>query len=235
MFERIIKRLVVNPATLNRASSIEALGLASATLDERLAQLLAERFIADGTWQVPTLVRSRTSQLCDDPAYAADSDHRYMSPKTLRRWKWAAKRFDRMPSSYRETLRAGYGALLQLTALLDRAGAPMMTGSDAVGAIWEVPGKSLHQEFDELGAAGLTPLRVLQMTTVRPAEFLDATAHMGSVEVGKYADLVILDADPTCSVANLHGIRGVVSGGRYHSQADLEATKARVASQRSAE
>ena len=83
-------------------------------------------------------------------------------------------------------------------------------GSDSGGAAWEVPGLALHQEFDELARAGLSPLRVLQLTTSNAAEFLDAAAVMGSVDAGKHADLVLLEANPLESVDHLHRISGEV-------------------------
>jgi adenine deaminase len=110
----------------------------------------------------------------------------------------------------------------------------MLAGSDSGGAAWEVPGLALHQEFDELARAGLSPLRVLQLTTSNAAAFLDATAVMGSVDAGKRADLVLLEANPLESVDHLHRIGGVVRGGRYLGPADLGALKAKVARQSAA-
>jgi imidazolonepropionase-like amidohydrolase len=107
-------------------------------------------------------------------------------------------------------------------------------GSDSGGAAWEVPGLALHQEFDELARAGLSPLRVLQMTTWNAAEFMNATDVMGSVAAGKHADLVLLEANPVESVDHLRRICGVVRGGRYLGPADLDALKKKVAATRSA-
>jgi imidazolonepropionase-like amidohydrolase len=144
------------------------------------------------------------------------------------------EKFSGYPASARQTFRAVYGVLLNLTKVLDEAGVPMLAGSDSGGAAWEVPGLALHQEFDELARAGLSPLRVLQMTTWSAAEFMNATDVMGSVAAGKHADLVLLDANPVESVDHLHRICGVVRGGRYLGPADLDALKEKVAATRSA-
>ena len=103
----------------------------------------------------------------------------------------------------------------------------MLAGSDESGG-WEVPGFSLHVEFDELAKVGLSPLRILQMTTCDAAEFLGRTGTMGSVGPGKGADLVLLDADPTLDVRNLHRVAGVVRAGFYFGRKDLDALLARV-------
>jgi imidazolonepropionase-like amidohydrolase len=73
----------------------------------------------------------------------------------------------------------------------------MMVGTDGGG---QAPGQSIHQEFDELAKAGLSPLKILQMTTLNPAEFLGRTGTMGSIDVGKNADIVLLDGNPVESV-----------------------------------
>ena len=157
-----------------------------------------------------------------------------MAPTVLRGWSKAAKKFSAFPASARQTFRAVYGVMLNLTKVLDEVGVPMLAGSDSGGAAWEVPGLALHQEFDELARAGLSPLRVLQMTTWNAAEFMNATDVMGSVAAGKHADLVLLEANPVESVDHLHRICGVVRGGRYLGPADLDALKEKVAATRSA-
>ncbi len=157
-----------------------------------------------------------------------------MAPSVLRGWSKAAKKFSGFPDGARQTFRDVYGVMLNLTKVLDEAGVTMLAGSDSGGAAWEVPGLALHQEFDELARAGLSPLRVLQLTTSNAAAFLDATAVMGSVDAGKHADLVLLEANPLESVGHLHRIGGVVRGGRYLGPADLDALKAKVAAARSA-
>jgi Amidohydrolase family len=185
LFAHVLKRVVLNPINLTRPPDVDILDHAAATFDEDAAASLAERFARDGTWQVPTLIRSRAMHTGDDPAFAADPDLRYVSPSALRSWSRASKKFARFPASSRQTFRVVYATLLRLTKLLDDAGVTMLAGSDACGAAWEVPGIALHQEFDELARAGLSPLRVLQMTTWNAAEFLGATDVMGSVSAAK--------------------------------------------------
>lgn len=66
------------------------------------------------------------------------------------------------------------------------------------------------------------------MTTVNGAEFLGQASTMGTVDRGKNADLVLLNANPIESAQNLHMIAGVVRAGRYYSRSDLDAILARV-------
>ncbi|MCA3183281.1 MAG: amidohydrolase family protein [Cupriavidus sp.] len=98
----------------------------------------------------------------------------------------------------------------------------MIAGSDVTG-IWCIPGFSLQAEFRQLAQAGFTPLDVLQMTTLNAAAFLGRTSSMGTVEEGRNADLVLLEADPLADVANLARIGGVFLRGRYQPKAALQA------------
>ena len=76
-----------------------------------------------------------------------------------------------------------------------------------------------------LEQAGLSPLDVLQMTTLDGAQYLGRESTMGCVAEGKDANLVILTDDPLVSVQNLHNISAVVRAGVYHSAADLDGMK----------
>ena len=117
-----------------------------------------------------------------------------------------------------------------LPKLLKTNGVKMLAGSDtAVIATWVIPGVSLHQEFRHLAASGLSPLEILQMATLNGAEFLRRQATMGTVDEGKNADLVLLDANPIADVANLDKISGVFLKGKYFSKAALDKLKSDVA------
>ena len=92
---------------------------------------------------------------------------------------------------------------------------------------------SPERMFDAFAKAGLSPLRVLQTTTLDGAEYLDSTSTMGTVEPGKVADLVVLEANPIESVQNLHRVLGVMRAGQYFSDADLATIEQDVAAARS--
>ena len=64
--------------------------------------------------------------------------------------------------------------------------------------------------------------RALQTATINPAKFLDKLSDFGTVEKGKIADLVLLDADPVNDVGNTQKISAVFSNGRYYSRAQLD-------------
>ena len=200
------------------------------TYDAGRCASVAQTFAKNNTWHVPTLIRLRTQRFIDDPAYANDPNLAYVSRTTKASWLAATARYLAMPSTAVTTYHEYFNHELALPSLLKQNGVSMLAGSDtAVIANWVIPGFSLHQEFSLLTAAGMTPLDILQMTTLNGATFLGRTATMGSVEQGKNADLVILSANPMASASNLDKVAGVFLRGKYYSSAALTQMKANVA------
>jgi len=92
---------------------------------------------------------------------------------------------------------------------LFRGGVNVGTGTD----IWQIP-TGAHLELEQLVAAGLTPLQAIQAATGNSARILGAEKNLGTIEVGKWADLVILDADPLSDIRNTRKIWQVIQSGR---------------------
>ena len=99
---------------------------------------------------------------------------------------------------------------LQVVAAMWRAGVKIMAGTD--GPLSEA-GPMLHRELALLVQSGLTPLAAIQAATIGPAEFIGKLDQYGSIEPGKVADLLILDANPLVDIANTKRISAVVLGG----------------------
>lgn len=222
----LIQKRLINPAAFEDVGDVERLQRALNTYDEGKCRALAASFVANNTWHVPTLVRLRTQELADAPEYQTDPALQYMDPAAIKKWRDVTDRFRKLPPTSLATFREAYGRQLKLAKLLNQSGVRMMTGTDDGG---QVPGQSLQQEFAELSKAGFTPLTILQMATINPAMFLERTDRMGTVEVGKNADLVVLDANPLLSIQSLDRIAAVVRDGRYLSAADLATLRSKVA------
>ena len=108
------------------------------------------------------------------------------------------------------------------TRQLHAAGVKLLAGSDAPQPFL-FPGFSLHDELGLLVRAGLTPLEALQTATINPAEFFGMQGALGTVEEGKVADLVLLDANPLENIANTKRIAAVIANGRLFDRAALKA------------
>ncbi len=227
---KVLEKTVINPAAAaSEGGDVPPMKRAFSSFDEARCRSAIDRIKATGAWQVPTLIRLKTIYMADDPVFAQDPNLKYVAPAKHADWQEVTANFIKTyPPADREVMRQGYEFSLRIVKLLDEQGARMLAGSDASGSGWEVPGFALHQEFDELARAGLTPLRILQMTTSEAAAFLGRNATMGHIAVGTNADMVLLDRDPTQDVGALHAIIGVVRAGFYYDAAKLAALKARV-------
>jgi imidazolonepropionase-like amidohydrolase len=225
-----MQKLLVNPAAFTDPVDVARIQRALDTYSADKAAAMATQLAEHGTWQVPTLVRLRSMQYAGAPEYDRDELLSYLPAKNIRRWRKVTAKFLALPAEARATYRALYPRQLDLAGLFAEQGVPMMTGTD--GGSMLAPGLTLRQEFGELAEAGLSPLKILQMTTTDPAEYLGREDKMGTVEPGRNADLVVLDANPLDDVKNLHRINAVIRAGKHYPAAELAALKARVASSR---
>lgn len=188
------------------------------TYDARKAASLYATLRANGTWQVPTFTvlhsGAYANELSNDPRL------RYMpaSVRTL----WASASARQRTAEQMANQRRFFDRRLQLAGEMHRAGVGLLAGSDALNP-YCFPGFSLHDELEWLVKAGLHPMAALQTATWNAALFLGRQADFGTVEPGKIADLVLLDADPTLDIRNTRRIAAVVAAGRLYTRADLDA------------
>jgi len=227
--QAVILRAIANPVMFTAPDEAARYARVIDTYSEAKLRDLAAELVAAGMWQVPTLIRIRTQMHGDDRMYRSDPNLRYVPAVMRTMWEELAQQFPtRLSPTARETLDRLFELLHKLVKPLKAAGVKMMAGSDSGGSAgWAIPGFSLHQEFDLLAEAGLSPLEILQMTTLNGAEFLGREASMGSVAVGKDANLVLLNANPMETARNLHGVSAVVRAGTYLSADALSAMKQR--------
>lgn len=223
--KRIIERMIANPVHSHSVLEYAVIDEVTSSYDEAKCRAQAKVFADNATWQIPTLIRLRTMQFGDAEIYRNDPDLQYVSASRRAMWNELAEQFGtEISTEHRQALERLFDYQLKLTKVLDDAGVPMLAGSD-LGGQWVLPGSGLHHEFELLSEAGLTPLRILQMTTLNGAKFLGRESSLGAVEVGKDADLVLLDENPLADVKNLASINAVVRAGQLHARADLEALK----------
>jgi imidazolonepropionase-like amidohydrolase len=120
----------------------------------------------------------------------------------------------------------GKAFFLKLTAVINEMNqlhVPLLAGTDVgLGNPYTFAGFSLHDELASLVQAGLTPLEALQTATINPARFLNKESEFGSIEKGKLADLILLDANPLEDIHNTTKINAVVANGKYLSRTDLD-------------
>ena len=191
---------------------------------------------ANGSWVSPTLVVMRwiASQARSLDEMKANPNLKYVHPLLQSKWL-VANRYNRNSSP---KLIAYFDKMVEFHQRLVRAlkaeGVPIVAGSDTLASA-VVGGFSLHEELELLVSAGLTNEEALASATRLPAEWLGTNGDRGTIEVGKRADLVLLDANPIEDIANARKIAGVFVGGRWSDHAKLDAMMADLARRNEAE
>jgi hypothetical protein len=181
--------------------------------------------VRQGTWIVPTYNYWRSI-----------SDHSYYGPQGLQeraclrylpvslREEWARRYqsdLQKITEEAAQKSRKKFMERLSFVKRLQSAGVGVLAGTDS-DMPYTVPGFDLHDELAMLVEGGLTPLEALQAATLNPAKYLGRLDSSGTVERGKVADLVLLEANPLEDIRNVSRISAVIADGRYLSKATLE-------------
>jgi imidazolonepropionase-like amidohydrolase len=195
---------------------------ALATQDDARCRALMERFARNGTWQVPTLVATRGYAQMRELAAAGDPRLRYVPREAEGFWTPSTNPFtSRFPEEIWATVQAQYRRMEALVRMMVAAGVPILAGSDTPNP-WVFPGFGLHDELELLVEAGLTPLQALQAATLNPARFLGRADELGTVTIGKLADLLVLEGNPLEDISHTRGIRAVIADGRLYRRGELD-------------
>jgi imidazolonepropionase-like amidohydrolase len=199
------------------------------TFDGATAQSLFALFVKNGTWQCPTLTLLRAQ--IDDPLLANDPRLKYLSREV--RAKWDDGYYKNVPPDPRAAIvklnRLQFDEALRLVGLMHKAGVRILAGTDTMNPQC-FPGFGIHEELALLVDAGLSPLAALQAATRNAAEFMGQLDRRGTIEVGKTADLVLLDKDPLADIHNTRSIQAVVLRGKLYPRAALDAMLAKAQS-----
>jgi imidazolonepropionase-like amidohydrolase len=193
------------------------------TYSEKTCDALIAKFRANHTWQTPTLVLLRHDAYPTPQSDAALADPLQFVPKTIvSRWRDVRKKQDQLASPVEFELRNQlFKRSSQVVAKMQDAGVGVLAGTDSA-APELVPGLSLHEELTLLTQAGLSPMQALQAATRNPADFLGVSQKQGTVEVGKNADLLLLDANPLDDIRNSEKIRALIIHGKLLDRASLD-------------
>jgi Amidohydrolase family len=193
-----------------------------ASFSEARAQELFARFKKNGTWQCPTLTVLRAIAWLDEPAFINDPRLKYTAPMV--RMIWDPKRdfrFKSTPPSEYALRKLEFKRSLELVGAMNKAGVGLLAGTDEMNP-YCFPGFSLHDELSLLVKAGLTPLDALRAATINPAKYFGKDGSTGTVDLGKEADMVLLDANPLDDIQNTTKIHAVVADGRLFDRAALQ-------------
>jgi imidazolonepropionase-like amidohydrolase len=199
---------------LGRLDWLEWMELDGPELTAMIRELAERRIPVD-----PTLITYHTKFVGNDPRWTEHPDLELV-PEMAARWRegwtfvadWTHDDFAR-----------GRRLWPKVEALIRRyhdGGVLLAAGSDLPNP-WTIPGVSLHEELELLVEAGIPAPEVLRIATRNGAEALGLLDELGTVEVGKRADLLVLSADPTADIRQTRSIEAVIQGGQVMRPAEL--------------
>ena len=164
--------------------------------------------------------------------YYEDARIDYMPEYAMSGWRWITES-DSILSEENSLMfnadKTNYELMLSLIQPLQESGVNFLAGSDYANP-YTYPGFSLHEEMEIMvEEAGMSTFSVLQTATINPAIFLKKENEMGSVEVGKLANLVLLNKNPLEDIKNTKTVDAVILKGKYLNGNKLQAEIEKIA------
>jgi imidazolonepropionase-like amidohydrolase len=189
------------------------------SFSEEMCREVADVFARNNTWNAPTNVVNRSLYLSDEEGFQNDTRLRYVSAGEAQDWKNLTD--TRLRPATREYRESQFQRFLEISKILHEAGVGLLAGSD-VGNPYVYAGFSLHDELELYTQAGFTPYEALETATVNPSRYLGMEESVGTIEEGKFADLVLLDANPLADILNTRKISAVIMNGRLFDSATMD-------------
>ena len=186
-----------------------------------------DKIARNDTWVTPTLTAAYEFAILPERALPADTLARYI-PDSLR--VYLTQIFETPPKLPPEASAQGrrlFARRQETVGALHRAGVAVLAGTDAPMRN-SPPGFGLHEELVNLVQSGLSPMAALRAATYEPARYFDALDSLGTIAVGKLADLVLLDADPLADIRNTRRIAAVLTRGLVYDRKELDSLLAAV-------
>jgi hypothetical protein len=191
------------------ADKVHALDLNSAKVRQFIAALKEGNVVIDPTTAIfePSFTQMQGEP---NPCYQAIEAH---VPVALRRG-WLVNSMD-LNAGNAETWRASYAKILEFIGLAHREGVPLVAGTD------DIAGFTLHRELELYVKAGIPTADVLRIATQNGAKYTGTSNSLGAVEPQRWADVILIDGDPTNDISDIRRISLVMKGGVVYYPAEI--------------
>jgi len=199
-------------------------------LQSEKMRALVQRLAQSRVFLDPTLVVDEFHEVSNPDAEKNDPNNRYLSEAFVEENArfWNDPIFE-VPVELRAAAVEAFHKEQNFVGMCNQAGVRIIAGTDGPGIGRLVPGFGLHRELELLVASGLSPLQALRAATSIAAEALGKEDQLGTIEPGKLADMVIVDADPLKGIQNLREIHLVIEGGKtYHPETLIQQLRSQV-------
>ncbi|MBN1968170.1 MAG: amidohydrolase family protein [Candidatus Delongbacteria bacterium] len=176
---------------------------------------LSEKTKKYGAWNVPTLVVTQRDCIpLNERKELIEEISQFVHPAYKAFWDSR----DQDSDQFNTGLKIWHEHRKSIVYSLHKAGAGILVGTDSPNP-YVLPGFSVHDELQFLVDSGLSPYEALKSATSNCAKFLNLEDKLGTIEVGKFADLVLLEENPLEDISNTRKISSVICSGRLY---DLE-------------
>ena len=187
---------------------------------------LFQAMAKNGSWHTPTLVVAQSFLLRAEMAAKPDDRRKYIAAIAKEHWEKNNPVPQNVSAEDMAERKKALEKMFEIVGAMRRAGVSILAGTDPPTRD-VFPGFSLHDELGLLVKAGLTPLEAIQAATLNGAKCLGISDSYGTVEKGKVADLVVLEADPLAAIANTQNIAAVIVAGKFLPKPALQEMLAR--------
>jgi imidazolonepropionase-like amidohydrolase len=224
----LAEMIAAGKSSLAGGSHLAAIGVSLLdTYSPARCAAVGARFKSNGTWVCPTLVIFRTMALAGDPSLSNDANIRYL-PRDIRvAWEPQNNYLFKIAGVNPAYTKRQFQHDFVTVSALQRAGVGIIAGTDTPSP-FVVPGFSLADELELYVKAGLSPVEAIRTATYNAALFLGRERDFGTIESGKLADMVLLDANPLNDIRNIRKISALVYDGAYYDRAALDAMLGKV-------
>jgi len=208
---------------LNACSSVDASNESLvSTFSEKRFDSLCSVLAKSSMWICPTLVVNRAMSSLNDSIFINDNRTAYLPGYVTDIWSMKLNPYTKSEIAiFANSNKGRYLFELSLIGKMNEKGVKFIAGTDFPNP-YVFPGFSLHDELSLMGKGGMPALDVLRSATINPAIFMNKTADLGSVEVGKLASLVLLNKNPLDDIENTKTIETVIVRGRVYSRSALD-------------
>ena len=198
-----------------RIDWLEMLKINSPQVRQVIDKLAINNIVVD-----PTLVAYETKFKGNWDYYTENPRLSELPDSIVSMWRQGTYTSDWIQKDYQRAHLA-WPKLLKLIKMYHKRGVKLTVGSDMPNP-WVIPGFGFHREMELLREAGIPPFEILKMATINGADALGKSEEIGSVEIGKKANLLVLDADPTKNISNTLKINMVIKEGMLYRDEGMD-------------
>lgn len=171
----------------------------------------------------PTLIGGKQLAYLDENKHENDDFQKYLTKQFMSNYQWRIDRMANETLDQKQQRKDRYQLIAKQLPYAQKAGMLILAGSDCAALnTFVYPAASLIEELGLFQESGMKPLNILQSATMNGAKFMGKFDKMGSIDIGKTANLVLLDKNPLIDISAINKPNAVFTKGRYFDRNTLD-------------